>query len=360
MKECKIAVFNNSGEEIEVKNTEVPSLKKGEILVKNECTTICRSDINTFVGKRIEKTPTILGHEIVGKIEKFGEGAGKKDERQGALKEGDRVTWAIYASDPESEMSKKGIPQKGDNLFKYGHERITKNSNLHGGLSEYTILQPFTPIVKINEEVPTKIVAIINCAVATAAGAIRLAGEINGKTVAISGIGMLGSIACSMCKTMGANKIMVTDLDDGRLDTAQKFGADHAVHAEESIEDDVIKYFGETQPFDVAIEFSGAASAMENSLKHVAIGGTIVWVGATFPQRDLKIDAEKIIRNIHTIKGLHNYTNKDLVTAVEFIENNYHSFPFGEMIHDQFTLDQVNEAFEYAIKQNPFRVGIKY
>lgn len=173
-----MAVFDQANESMVLEEQAVPVLKEGEVLVRNSFTTLCRSDINTFVGKRQEKTPTILGHEITGFIEDFGPDTCKTDIRGTALSTGDRVTWAIFASDPESDMAAKGVPQKGDDLFKYGHEKITPESSLHDGLADYIILRKNTPIIKLDNAVPDPVAAIINCAVATVAGSLRLAGDL--------------------------------------------------------------------------------------------------------------------------------------------------------------------------------------
>ena len=75
------AVFSGANQPMSLNNIPIPSLKEGEILVKNEYVTLCKSDLHTFCGKRMEKTPTILGHEVVGIIEAFGEGISFSDVR---------------------------------------------------------------------------------------------------------------------------------------------------------------------------------------------------------------------------------------------------------------------------------------
>lgn len=354
------AVFRATGEALETVQLPIPLLKQGEILVKNTCTTLCRSDLNTFIGKRKEKTPTILGHEIVGRIVSFGPDTPQYDQRKQALKEGDLVTWAIFASNPHSELAERGIPQKAEGLFKYGHEQLTETSTLHGGLSDYTILHVHTPIAKLSENVPMKVAAIINCAVPTIAGALRLAGDIQNRNILISGTGMLGVIACAMAKTAGAKHIIAVDIDDERLKTARLFGADICLRGDTDYATEIISKLGKRNAIDAVIEISGVGSAMTYTLGLLGIGGTAVWVGAVFPQKDIAINAEHIIRNLWTIKGLHNYNTQDFMTAVAFIENHHNHFPFDDLIHDPFQLHQVNEAFEYALKNNPYRVGIRF
>ncbi len=86
------AVFHRTGQALNLVNLNVHGLKAGEILVKIEYTTLCRSDVNTYSGKRIEKNPTILGHEIIGRIAAFGPNAETMDVRGRYLTAGDRVS----------------------------------------------------------------------------------------------------------------------------------------------------------------------------------------------------------------------------------------------------------------------------
>ena len=355
------AVFENSEDDFHFETVVIPDLKEGEILIRNNYCTLCRSDLNTFIGKRKEKSPTILGHEVIGIIEGFGPIPPQADLRGHELKIGDRLTWAIYSSNPESYYSMKGIPQKGEDLLKYGHEQITKENNLHGGLSEYTILRKNTPFVSIANEVPDPVAALLNCSIATVAGAIRMAGDLKGKTVLVSGTGMLGIIACAMAKKGMAELVIAADSDLHRIEKARSFGADLAIQSDKY---DVMRQSliainpEQTIRIDVVLEFSGVPEAMENTLRLLDIGGTAVWIGATYPQRDLNINAEYLIRNILTIKGLHNYNEQDFVQGVNFIEQHHTSFNFESLVYNGFTLNKVNEAFKFAIEENPFRVGI--
>lgn len=353
------AVFYEHGTPFSVQYLPVPILEKGELLVKNEYTTLCRSDLLTWSGKRIEKSPTILGHEVVGRIVAFGPDTAITDLRGVALATGDRISWAIYAGDPAGEMARRGMPQKAPDLYKYGHEQISAEKTLHGGLSEYILLKRHTPVVKIDEAMPLPVAAVINCSVATVAGALRLAGDVQGKHVLVTGAGMLGLVACAMCSTRSAASVSVLDLDQARLETSLLYGVDHTFLADEHFLENLRRVYGHKHPIDIVIEVSGAISAMEQSLESLGIGGTAVWVGATFPQPAVSVNAEQVVRRLLTIKGLHNYHAGDFLEAVVFMEQYHDQFPFLSMVYDGFSLPEIDKAFEYAVAKKPFRVGIR-
>jgi alcohol dehydrogenase len=211
-----------------------------------------------------------------------------------------------------------------------------------------TVLRKNTPIAMLNNDLPNEIASLINCSVATVAGAIRLAGELKGKTVLVYGAGMLGIIACAMASKMGATNIIAIDENEQRLEISKKFGATqtHTPNAASKLK------------VDIVLEFSGAISAMESSIHLLHIGGAAIWIGAVFAQPAVQINAEYLIRNLITIKGLHNYNNEDFINAVNFMELNHGNFDFEQLIKKGFVLDQVDAAFEYAVTHNPFRVSI--
>jgi len=351
MEQANLMVFEEQGIPMHLQKQPIPELNKGEILVKNLFTSICGSDLHTYCGLRQEKVPTVLGHEIVGEIVAFANEYNRLDYVGNALQIGDRVTWSIFSSDPESAMSKAGMPQKGERLFKYGHAQVSENDALHGGLSTHCILKTGTAVMPISKSVPLPVAAIINCAVTTVAGAIRLAGDISQKTILITGCGLLGMVCAAMCKQKGANYIHMADINANRLNLSKAFGADYLHMLDE-------KPGVLPQGIDIAFDMSGAPEAIEQGLNTLAVGATAVWVGSVFNTRKIQIDAESIVRRLITIKGLHNYNFEDFVTAVNFITDCHHLFPFDQVVTKEFPLSATNDAFGYAVKYKPLRVGI--
>lgn len=353
----KFFVFEKPHQLLQTVSSKIPSLEDGEILVQINYATLCGSDLHTFCGLRQEPCPTILGHEIVGTIIELNANSLLNDATGKQLSIGDTITWTVFASNPHTAVYNPDTPQKNDYLYKYGHRQITEQDTFHGGLASHIILRRHTYIRILPKELPDRIAATINCAIATAAGAIRLAGKIKSKKVLISGMGLLGLVCTAMCKEGGASQIVVTDIDDTRLALAKRFGASETLNSRVTklCELDSLKT---ANGFDRFIDMSGSPDAMEDGIEQLGVNGVAVFIGAVFKQRKLEIDAEQMIRRILTIKGLHNYNYQDFSTAVDFIIANWKKYPFSDLVEKEFSLEQVNEAFDYAVVNKPIRVGI--
>ena len=92
----------------------------------------------------------------------------------------------------------------------------------------------------------------------------------------------------------------------------------------------------------------------------LGIGGTMILVGSVYPQRNISINAEKIVRGLITIKGLHNYVPKDLSEAINFMEKHHEKYPFKDLVTETFPLIELDKAFEAGDNSQCYRIGIEY
>ncbi len=355
------AVFHNPEKGIKLTRFDRPRLEEGAALVQISCCTVCGSDVHTYTGNRIEPTPAILGHEMVGRIAAIG-GRGLTDYCGDPLAIGDRVTWSMQVTCGECFYCTHDIPQKCESLFKYGHAAISETHVLSGGLTEVCHLRPGTTLFRVPKDVPDAVVSPANCATATVAGAVRLAGDLNGQVVLVQGAGMLGLTAIAMADTAGAEAIIAFERQPERRDWARRFGASRAVDpsatGDQGLET-VVANCSKGRGADVLLEFTGAPEATERGLETVRIGSTAVLVGATYPGRPLRIEAEQLVRRVLTVRGLHNYAHRDLATAVEFLCRSHSDYPFEDVIQDGFSLQAVDEAFDAAMAGASARVAIR-
>ena len=225
----------------------------------------------------------------------------------------------------------------------------------NGGLADYCILRANTALIKISKSLPLKVAATISCAHSTVMGALRVAGEIKNKTVIVFGAGLLGLSAIAMCKEAGAARIAAVDPDINRLRWTEIFGANHAYIFPEENNTEQLPW----QEADIVFDMTGSPKAMKLGIDSLAIGGCAVWIGAVFPAQPVSIDAQKVVRRLLQIRGLHNYNYDDFLRATSFIENNYTKYPFEQLIEKEYSLDNIEDAFSFASENKPVRVGIK-
>lgn len=353
---AKAAVFCGHGKPFELRDFTVPSPGPGELLVRITLSTICGSDVHTWSGKRKEPTPCILGHEIVGTIAGFGEGAPVRDLRGDPLSVGDRITWTLAASCGRCFFCRRGLPQKCESLFKYGHEKVSTEKAFSGGFADYCLIQPGTGVVRLPDSLSDAIAAPANCAVATAAAALRIAGPPAGSTIAVVGCGVLGLFACAIARFRGAANVIGCDLASDRESLALRFGATDFCRPEEL--NDCCRKHSAGRGADHAIEFSGSPAAVTTAIDCLRTGGSAVIAGTTTPGTPVPLDANQLVRRMISITGLHNYAPEDLVAAVDFLIQSAGRHPFEFLQGRSFRLEQINEAFAVASCRPGTRISI--
>lgn len=358
---ARVVVFHGAGQPVQVQEYEIPKLGEDEVLVRVVCSTLCGSDIHTFTGKRSTPCPTVLGHEILGRIVQLPASSAMTDLRGLLLEVGDRVTWAIAASCGVCFFCQNGLPQKCVRLFKYGHESIEKTNPFNGGLAEYCLLVPGTSILKVPELLPDDVACPVNCATATVAAALRYAGDCQDRAVLLLGAGMLGLTATAMARSRGAREVIVTDISDDRLIVAKEFGATKTVNvaSQADLLHESVLECTDGRGADIAIELTGAGASVESSLVHLRVGGKCLWVGSIFPSPPLPIAVETVVRKMIQIQGVHNYTPQDLVDAMDFLSEWGMHYPFQSLVGKSFLLADTQAAFQYAMDHNVFRVAVQ-
>lgn len=350
--------FHGPGHPLEIADVPIPTLHYEEILVRITACTLCRSDLHTYLGHRNEPTPTILGHEIIGRIEAFGPNSRRLDHAGKAASEGDRITWAVAVGCGKCFFCLEELPQKCERPFKYGHVRATSDRPLGGGLAEFIVLVPGTAWFRIPDSLSDAVATPANCATATVAAMIRLAGKLSGQSILIMGAGVLGVTAAAMARSHGARLVMAVDPVPLCRERAMRFGATHTFpNAENDAAEQITALTCGRGP-DVVLELAGASSSVQVSLKSVRTGGTVILAGSVSPGADFAFDPERIVRRMLTIRGSHNYHPQDLAAALDFLAGPGSDYPFESLLAGWHPLDQVEEAFERAKASPGLRVGV--
>ncbi|MFF3569955.1 zinc-binding dehydrogenase [Nocardia jiangxiensis] len=321
----------------------------GWILAEIDMATICGSDLHTVMGHRNSPAPSILGHEQVGRVVGLGRSARPTYFDGAQIGLGDRVTWSVTASCGACEQCRAGREQKCARLRKYGHAELTAQWPLNGGFATHCLLAPGTTVVPVPGELPDRVACPASCATATVAAVLDAANRdspAGPRRVLITGAGMLGVTAAAMASRAGG-EVVVIDPDADRRALAARFGADRVLGADER-----------PSGFDIAIELSGNAAAVETCLASVGVGGRAVLAGSVSSSRPVAFDPERLVRNLVTVTGVHNYRPGHLETAVRFLADNHERYPFAELVSGGYGLDRIDDAVRAAAQGPGLRQAI--
>jgi alcohol dehydrogenase len=350
------AVFRGVGLPFELRKWPVPQPRGTEVLVEVIACTLCGSDLHSIHGRRTVPVPTILGHEILGRVVAFGPGAPRVDGANQPLGLGDRVAWAIVASCGDCFYCGHDLPQKCERAFKYGHEPLRPGRELSGGLADHCLLAPGTALFRVPDALPDAVACPASCATATVACALEAAGPIAGRSVLVLGAGMLGMTSAAWSRTLGACDAIVCDPNGDRLAAAGAFGATKTAAPARLAE--IVAEATSGRGVDIALELSGAPESIEAALPLLRTGGTLVLVGSVFPTRPVPIAPERIVRGCMTVRGVHNYAPRHLHAALEFLALSPH-YPFGTLVAPWRPLDELDALVASDPIPGALRIGIQ-
>lgn len=357
----KLAVYDAPNKPFEIRMFPIRPPRAGEVLVKIRMSTVCRSDIHSYLGHRPNPCPGVLGHEIIGTIVALGDGV-KKDMRGDVLAEGDRITWSEYFIPGDNYYTEVlDLPQKSPGVDKYGHMAVTTEPHHHGGFGEYCYILPRSWILKLPADLTDEEATPINCGVATVVCVTEKAEIEMGDAVVVQGLGLLGLYACALAKTRGARLVIGLDNVAARRDLGLRFGADHVFDPAATNEAELIKTVKalcKPEGADAVIELCGYPEVIPAGLEMVRTGGRYVLGGLVNPDAFVKIDANKILRKLITLSGVHNYHPRHLIQALDFVHTNRKRFPFHELVDGKYKLEQVGQAMKDAADRKVLRAAI--
>jgi len=321
------AAMYYSNSDVRTEEVPIPEIQRGELLVKVMASGICGSD--TMEWYRIKKAPLVLGHEIAGVVEQTGNGVS-------GFKKGDRVVVTHHVPCETCTYCEAGNETVCDTL------RTTKF--YPGGFAEY-VRVPEINVLKGTLLLPREVsfeagtfIEPLGCVVR---GQRRI-GVKKGKTVAVLGAGVSGLLHIQLAKARGAKTVIATDTNEHHRKTALKMGADIALDAKEDVPEKIREQNGGREA-DLVIVCTGARSAMEQALKSVDKGGTVLFFAPTLPGVEVPIHVDELWMNCITLTTSYGAVKKDLTEAMELIRNR--EINVADMITHRFPLSEAGRAF---------------
>ena len=278
------------GEGVALARVPVPVAGPGEVLIKIHKTAICGSDVHIYDwndwAKQHVKVGMTVGHEYVGEIAALGEGVTN-------LTVGQRVSGEGHITCGHCRNCRNGDIQWCKDTFGVGVDR-------NGAFAEYLCI-PASNVIPIDDDLDEEVVSFFDAfgnATHTA-----LMWNLVGEDVLITGAGPIGIMAAGICKYAGARRVVITDLNDYRLDLARKMGVDAAVNTGKEDLTQVMKEMNIVEGFDVGLEMSGNGHAFNQMLSVMRTGGKISLLG--LGNRAISVDMNYIIGKGLTLQGIY-------------------------------------------------------
>lgn len=271
---------------------EVPRPTPGpdDVLIRIEKTAICGTDLHIYNwdawAQKTIPVPLITGHEFYGIVESIG-------ERVKGLNVGDRVSGEGHITCGTCRNCRAGQRHLCRNTKGVG-------VNINGAFCEYFCL-PAGNAFKIPKEISDDVASIFDPygnAVHT-----TLSFNLVGEDVLITGAGPIGIMATAVARHVGARHIVVSDVNNYRLDLAHRMGASRVVNVKEKSLQDVMRELQMTEGFDVGLEMSGNAQAFNQMLEMLNHGGRVALLGI-FP-KEVAIDWSQVVFKGLFIKGIY-------------------------------------------------------
>src|SRR6267378_2691227 len=306
-----------------------PAVGHNDVLIKVHRSAICGTDMHIYNwdawAQKTVPVPMAVGHEYAGEIVELG------SEVRG-FSTGDRVSGEGHITCGHCRNCRAGRRHLCRNTSSVGVNRA-------GAFAEYLTI-PASNVFKLPNAIDDEIASILDPfgnATHTA-----LAFNVVGEDVLITGAGPIGIMAVAVARHCGARHIVITDVNDYRLELAAAMGASKTLNVSRQSLDDAMRDLGMEEGFDVGFEMSGNAAALREMLRTMNHGGSISMLG--IPPGDVAIDWNQVIFKGLVIKGI--YGREMFETWYKMTAMLQSGLDVTPVITHRFAIDDYTAGFE--------------
>ncbi|WP_409410694.1 L-threonine 3-dehydrogenase [Brevundimonas sp.] len=318
-------------EGLEQVTAPIPEMGPEDVLIRVRRTAVCGTDIHIWNwdewSQKNVPVPMITGHEFAGDIVAIGADVDRP------LKIGQRVSAEGHVIDLNSEAARAGH-------FHLDPHTRGIGVNRQGCFAEYVVAPAFN-VIELPDDVPYEIGAILD----PFGNAVHTAQQFDllGEDVLVTGAGPIGVMAAAVARHAGARTVVLTDINDFRLELAQKVvpGVRTVNTTKEDLHD-VMKELGLKVGFDVALEMSGSPIAFKQCVDTLIMGGGLALLG--IPAKPTETDWGQIILKAINIKGV--YGREMFTTWRKMLGLLKAGLDLQPLITHQLHYSQYREGFE--------------
>jgi len=312
-----------------IDDAPIPEPGHNDVLIKIRKTAICGTDVHIYNwdawSQKTIPVPMITGHEYVGEIVAVG-------QEVTGFRPGDRVSGEGHITCGHCRNCRGGRTHLCRNAIGVGVNR-------QGCFAEYLTI-PAVNAFKIPDNISDDLAAIFDPfgnAVHTA-----LSFDLVGEDVLIAGAGPIGIMAAAICRHVGARHVVITDVNEYRLELARKMGVTRAVNVTHTDLLQVMSELGMTEGFDIGLEMSGVPDAFRTMLAVMNHGGRIAMLG--IPSAEMAIDWDQVIFKGLFIKGI--YGREMFETWYKMVALLQSGLDLSPIITHRFDIDDFQQGFD--------------
>ncbi|MEE9415320.1 MAG: L-threonine 3-dehydrogenase [Acidimicrobiales bacterium] len=286
----KALVKTRPAEGLELIEVERPRVGADDVLIDVSHAAICGTDLHIYQwdewAQSALKPPVTVGHEFIGRVSGLG------DQVTG-IEVGTRVVAEGHVVCGRCRNCRAGAGHLCRNTVGIGIHR-------NGGFAEQVVV-PATNVYEIPAFVPDEVAVLLDPLGNAVHAALSF--DLVGEDILITGAGPIGQMAAAICRHAGARHVVITDIQQTRLETAKKMGATRAVLPGESSLRSTMLELGMTEGFDVALEMSGNPKAVDDILATANHGCKIALLGLA--KAATLVDLNQVIFKGLTMKGIY-------------------------------------------------------
>ncbi len=336
---------------VELREVPVPGPGPGEVLIRIRATAICTWEQRTYGGGQANTFPFLGGHEIAGEVVALGPGVAAAPAggpgANASLAVGSRVAvgypscgrchWCLTGQDRACALHHAGAPRYGD---AWGP----------GGFAQYKT-HPADGVAMIGEAGWD--VACLTEPLACAVHAARLLGVQPSREAVVIGAGVMGLLNVVALKVHGA-RVIVTEVDGGRLELARRMGADEVVDGTSVDPVERVRDLTDGRGAEFVVAAAGGATANDQAIAMLAPRGRFVLFASTHPDPALELRPNAVHSRETGVIGAMAADKADFYVASRLVR--FGLVDLLPLIQATYPLVRLREAMDLAIQPGAYRV----
>lgn len=354
-------VYINGPKDLEFQEYEVPEPEPGAVVTEVVRTNICGSELHVWKGDH-PLQDCVLGHEALCRISELGDGV-TTDSAGTPVEVGDLVAPVYFQTCTACEYCRRGEFYRCANDYEHTGKSPEIWPHFHAPWATHYYVPPKHHFYKLPPELHNNlnVAAAANCALSQVLFGIDRVGIDYNDTVVIQGAGGLGLNATVVAKEYGAETIVIDGVE-GRLDQAERFGADHTIDFREyetvEARAERVREITDGVGADVGVEVAGVPEAFVEGIELLRTGGRYLEMGNVRPGHEADFDPGKLTRKSIDVTSAVEYDPWTLYDALQFLAETIDRYPYEELIDAEFPLTEVDQALEQSENRDVTRATL--